>query len=587
MSTFDALPARVPSPEWLPPETLEKLPAFGRFAFDPAGSGEDGHEMHRTVVAPLKPYARKAPEALVSELHRVAQPLGGWALYGAARLATELVGTDCDHADYRELIRGSLQFLREGGVPSAMLAGHEWAFWLEGEGRRQPWLRGQPRPSREEAPVTDLDHGERRLVARVDPAPDSDTISVRRHRDGGYAAVIEGGRGGSGEHRPADEWLTAESLEDLYWEIGTAYEVPTHWCEDELRPYFPLPEPTILGWRNRKTADGPPEPDNHPPPTYGRTPPNGRHTPPDTSSGPGPDAGWHERAEYFIENDNPAAAHRVAQEGVTHSPGDADGWRLRGQASALLGNYRDAEYELGEAARLDPSDAFAVHLLGEVYAAQEQWERAMARLDEAIAIGGDHPWTHELRAKVYLAVDRPEDALQIMEQATATSSHEELLDTLAVAIHDTAISRLTPTGDGYLWTEEHHLAALDAAAARIEKLRGRSPLRSKLSRSLRDHADEGRTLHWDTSAPNLFLWLGGLLFLMSCGACVSVTESVGVGLITGLVVGGGAAGTLFVMLRHKPAWQIAKEQLGKGNLSYQLISAGNRARAAVFRFLDP
>ena len=43
------------------------------------------------------------------------------------------------------------------------------------------------------------------------------------------------------------QWVyqTSEALHELYVQIGLNLQVPPHWYDSELEPYFPLPRPML------------------------------------------------------------------------------------------------------------------------------------------------------------------------------------------------------------------------------------------------------------------------------------------------------------------------------------------------------
>jgi hypothetical protein len=121
-------------------------------------------------------------------------------------------------------------------------------FWLAHEGRTEPWLVGRPRPSRNEAPIAALAHGELRRIAQVFPDADSNVVIVCRDAAGTHTAVVDSRSSDEDLTRTRWERKKAGDLADLYWEIGCAFQVPTYWYADELGPFFPLPKPKIGGY---------------------------------------------------------------------------------------------------------------------------------------------------------------------------------------------------------------------------------------------------------------------------------------------------------------------------------------------------
>jgi tetratricopeptide (TPR) repeat protein len=299
--------------------------------------------------------------------------------------------------------------------------------------------------------------------------------------------------------------------------------------------------------------------------------------------------GWHDRAQHFLDEDNPTAAHRVANEASGYATGSPIAWMVRGYASALLEKFSDAEYELAEASRLMPGEALPRYLLGEVYTAQEKWEPALAKVNEALRFSPESAPMIAAKAAVLGAIGRDDLSITLLEPLVARHPGDDAYGLpLAAAYHDAAIGRLTrvPSEDGYIWTSEEQVAGLELAAIQIDELQCPDPEAGRMAGSLREFAERGRQIHWDTSAPNLYFWLGGFLFLWGCGIGLGPTGNLGAGIVVGLLVSVGVAGGLFALLRRRPAWKLAAQSLRKGNLSNRLMAATGRATAAVYRTLN-
>jgi tetratricopeptide (TPR) repeat protein len=282
---------------------------------------------------------------------------------------------------------------------------------------------------------------------------------------------------------------------------------------------------------------------------------------------------WEDRVQYFIDNDNLVAAHRAAVEAVTRAPGSSKAWTLRGQASALLENYRDAEYELAEAGRLSPTEAFPSYLLGETYRMQEKWKSALAQFDKALALEPGNPMVVTSKAAVYLSNDEPTVAVRLMEPVVKQFPDDDVYKFhLALAYHDEAISQLTPVPgtDNHIWTAPEHITVLRRAADKIDKLRCTAPDVREAVTHLRAFANEGEKVTWDLAAPNFYVVIGVLAFLCSCGGVYNTTQSAAGGIFVGLLIGAAISVALLSAFRRKPAWKLAKQALGKGNLTQQM-----------------
>ncbi|MFG1917502.1 hypothetical protein [Micromonospora sp. NPDC048898] len=109
-----------------PDDMFGWLEVFGRYEFDAHGSGIDGGPLWQRV-AQLHGYATSDREGFLAELQAlVATDQGGFATFGAARLAWEMYGSDVLGIPAAlPLIDGGIEFKRSRGLPTAMLTGYE------------------------------------------------------------------------------------------------------------------------------------------------------------------------------------------------------------------------------------------------------------------------------------------------------------------------------------------------------------------------------------------------------------------------------------------------------------------------------
>ena len=70
-------------------------------------------------------------------------------------------------------------------------------------------------------------------------------IIVRRADAGGYEALVDARWSDEDPRRSRSHWKSAESLYDLYAQIGNALQTPSPWHDPELGSFFPLPAPRI------------------------------------------------------------------------------------------------------------------------------------------------------------------------------------------------------------------------------------------------------------------------------------------------------------------------------------------------------
>jgi hypothetical protein len=114
----------------LPPDLLARLDAFGRFEFDPQGSGVDAIG-HPNADYTLLQVAKEDPDGFLAALASATDPVGGWTSYGAMRLAWHfgLLANDEPQADLDAIGLTALSFLRNTGTAWDHLTVAEKALW--------------------------------------------------------------------------------------------------------------------------------------------------------------------------------------------------------------------------------------------------------------------------------------------------------------------------------------------------------------------------------------------------------------------------------------------------------------------------
>jgi hypothetical protein len=122
----------------LPPNLVARLEPFGRFEFDPQGSGVDAVGLPNAEF-PLLQMAKQNPDGFVAALAATTVPVGGWTAYGAMRLVMHfgLVQSDAPHADSDAISMAALQFLRDSGYSWDRLSLNERSVWQRAAG--QEW----------------------------------------------------------------------------------------------------------------------------------------------------------------------------------------------------------------------------------------------------------------------------------------------------------------------------------------------------------------------------------------------------------------------------------------------------------------
>jgi hypothetical protein len=107
----------------LPPDFARKLELYGRFKFDPMGSGIGfGQVMGDDELWML---AQPDPDAFIRSVSAVARPAGGWAVYGGSKAVMESLGHDVQHPDYLAMLDESIEFVLSQGHGTLHLAPYE------------------------------------------------------------------------------------------------------------------------------------------------------------------------------------------------------------------------------------------------------------------------------------------------------------------------------------------------------------------------------------------------------------------------------------------------------------------------------
>lgn len=236
----------------LSPDLLTILEQYGRWAFDPPGSGIDasriGDERLRDPVimawgseGPRSGRATRATDELSDSLAEAALPLGGWPVYGAYKLVVDL-RDDLTHPSDVALMEAGLQFLRSRGVPwNSHLSPFEMQFWIaRNPGGARDWIPWPDPPDPSQAPP-DIEAGETRHMADILRPADRllNRLYFRRGEDG-YEAVIMF----AGDPTGKDPFVqhTEPTLYQLCLTVGGALCTPPHWVAPELARFIPQPK---------------------------------------------------------------------------------------------------------------------------------------------------------------------------------------------------------------------------------------------------------------------------------------------------------------------------------------------------------
>lgn len=122
----------------LPADLVSRLDAFGRFEYDPQGSGIDAVG-HPNAEYPLLQAAKQDPDGFLAALASATMSIGGWTSYGAMRLVWHfgLLGHEEPQSDRDTVGLAGLRFVRENGASWGKLNPAEQALWNRVAG--EPW----------------------------------------------------------------------------------------------------------------------------------------------------------------------------------------------------------------------------------------------------------------------------------------------------------------------------------------------------------------------------------------------------------------------------------------------------------------
>jgi hypothetical protein len=114
----------------LPPDLIARLERYGRYEFDPQGSGVEAIGQPAAEY-PLLQLAKGDPDGFLAALASEAIPVGGWTVYGAMRLAWNfgLMKAEPHYADADAIGLAALHFVRDAGYGWEHLSLDEKALW--------------------------------------------------------------------------------------------------------------------------------------------------------------------------------------------------------------------------------------------------------------------------------------------------------------------------------------------------------------------------------------------------------------------------------------------------------------------------
>ncbi len=117
-----------------PPTLRHDLEMYGRFEFDPAG-GIESDRIYLHLLAPYLETAQADPVGFTAALARLALPIGGWTVYGAAHLIVDLIG-DVDDENYLAMQDAAIEWVLSQGHSRLRLTGYENARLAATHARR-------------------------------------------------------------------------------------------------------------------------------------------------------------------------------------------------------------------------------------------------------------------------------------------------------------------------------------------------------------------------------------------------------------------------------------------------------------------
>ncbi len=208
----------------------------GRHRIAPHTSGEPSPldpDWEPIIPIDFEMKVRAEPQNYIEVLAEVIVPVGGWAAYGAAELALDVMEHDLDNSAYRALFVAGLEVRRQAQVPWVMLNSFDHAYWSDAH-PDEPWLPERQPPSREAADITPLKVDQERRVAQVSPGDDSKVLLITRPAPDRYAMLIEHPQEDGSRMRGV--FYEAGTLYDVY--IGAGQQVLAHfWNAPEFEPF--------------------------------------------------------------------------------------------------------------------------------------------------------------------------------------------------------------------------------------------------------------------------------------------------------------------------------------------------------------
>jgi hypothetical protein len=162
----------------LPHDIGARFARYGRMELLGHDSGEDPMRVYASF-APIREYARAAPDAYAHEVLALAPPPSSWATYGAGRSTWGMLNLPRTPA-VASLLDTSIGFLSAHGLPPKNVTGVEWSRWIESGGTNDSWLPIRTPPTPEQVVIPEIGVGQEVLLACTTSAADANRFLLRR-----------------------------------------------------------------------------------------------------------------------------------------------------------------------------------------------------------------------------------------------------------------------------------------------------------------------------------------------------------------------------------------------------------------------
>lgn len=222
----------------LPPGTADRIANYGRreFTRDPAIADD-------WMIEPdMHGIAGRHPAEFLGELAAIAGQ-GGWAALGAERLLWSVASDLSSRPGYSDVMESGLRFLRENNVPAARLTGYEWGYWVDHHPGEE-WLVPRELPDPASWQGTPLGPDEIRPLVKLLP-DDNSNLMLAKTENGVYIGILDSPYSDEDPRRIRSDLARADTLYDLYVELGRRVVIAPAWADDEFSAFPPFGPSTI------------------------------------------------------------------------------------------------------------------------------------------------------------------------------------------------------------------------------------------------------------------------------------------------------------------------------------------------------